>query len=374
MTTAATASAGYLDELRDLVMLHARAQGLPPDPCRTLLSRIRTPDGDSDGPGSWAGEWCAAGDRLAARGRLLDACRHYALGRFPYVDGPGRQRAQGACTAAFDRWRRGSGGRRIHVERLTVTHPAGTQTAWAAGLGDPARPLLLITGGIVSVKEQWAPLLRLAPVLGMAVVAAELPGVGEHTARYGPDAHLAFTALLDTLTGRADTTRTHALALSFSGHLALRCALDDPRIRSVATVGAPLGPFFRDPAWRRHVPQTTRRTLDHLTDGTTDHVLPELALTGAQLRSLDVDVAYVASLRDEIVPLTEVGLLRRTVARSRALVLDDVHGAPAHLAVVRPYLLAHAVRAARAHPARRALFGGLAATARARRALPGGTA
>jgi esterase FrsA len=356
-----------LDELRDLVMLHARAQGLDPDRCRELLGRIGTSSGF--GTGSWAGVWCEEGNRLAERGQYLDACRHYALGRFPYTDGPGRARAQESCVEAFDHWRRGRRG----IERLAVDLPDGTVHCWAAGLSTTApRPLLLVMGGIVSVKEQWGPLLAAAPALGMAVVVTEMPGVGENTLPYDADSPAMVTAVLDAVAGRADVTRTHAVALSFGGHLVLRCALTDTRVRGVATVGAPLGPFFLDRAWQAQVPGTTVATLAHLTGtgrGEVFESLRERALTTRELRSLDVSVAYVASLRDEIVPLADVALLRRNVARSEALVLDDVHGAPLHLDRVRPWLLGRVLRMAGADRLRRAAFGAAHAVARARLAL-----
>jgi esterase FrsA len=356
-----------LDELRDLVMLHARAQGLDPAHCRELLGRIGTSSGF--GTGSWAGVWCEEGNRLADRGRYLDACRHYALGRFPYADGPGRARAQERCVEAFDHWRAGRRG----IERLTVELPGGTVHCWAAGLSAAApRPLLLVIGGIVSVKEQWGPLLAAAPALGMAVVVTEMPGVGENTLPYDDGSPAMVTAVLDAVADRADAGRTHAVALSFGGHLALRCALADRRVRGVATVGAPLGPFFLDRAWQEQVPGTTVATLSHLTGtGRRDvfESLRERALTAGELGSLDVSVAYVASLRDEIVPLADVALLRRTLARSEALVLDDVHGAPLHLDRVRPWLLGRVLRMAGADRGRRAAFGAAHTLARARLAL-----
>lgn len=360
-TTRAHLGEHLLDELRDLVMLHARAQGLDPDRCRELLGRITTSAGT--GARSWAGVWCAEGDRLADRGRHLDACRHYILGRFPYPDGPGRARAQDSCVESFDRWRRGRRG----IERLTVELPGGVVRCWAGGLSATApRPLLLVMGGIVSVKEQWGPLLSAAGALGMAMVVTEMPGVGENTLRYGADSAAMVSAVLDAVAGRAEAARTHAIALSFGGHLALRCALTDPRIRGVATVGAPLGPFFTDREWQRQVPGTTTATLTHLAGTDAYERLRDLALTEKQLASLDASVAYVASLRDEIVPLTEVALLRRWVANSEALVLDDVHGAPGHLDRVRPYLLTRVLRMSGAAPLRRAVFGAAHAAARAK--------
>ncbi|GGO89021.1 alpha/beta fold hydrolase [Wenjunlia tyrosinilytica] len=367
--TASAVEEELLDELRDLVMLHARAQGLDPGHCRRLLRTIGTTAGF--GTGSWAGVWCQEGDCLAERGQYLEACRHYALGRFPYADGPGRTRAQEKCVETFDHWRTEQRG----IDRLSVDLPHGTVHCWTAGLSPSSpKPLLLVMGGIVSVKEQWGPLLAAAPALGMAVVVTEMPGVGENTLPYDEDSPAMVSAVLDAVADRADVGRTHAVALSFGGHLTLRRALTDHRIRGVATVGAPLGPFFLDREWQRQVPGTTVATLARLTGTGRGEVLESLrerALTVAELRSLDMSVAYVASLRDEIVPLADVALLRRHVRCSEALVLDDVHGAPAHLDRVRPYLLGRVLAMAGANPLRRAAFGAAHALARAKLALRG---
>lgn len=219
-------------------MLHARAQGLEPERCRDVLGRITTAWGD--GPGSWGRVWSEEGEALAGRGRHLDAVRHFALGRFPYVDGEDRARAQRGCVEAFGTWRR-TGSARGSVERLELDVPGGRVVCWAAGLSASARrPLLVVLGGIVSVKEQWAPVLARAGALGLAVVVTEMPGVGENTLPYRSDSPRMLSAVLDAVSGRADTARTSVIALSFGGHLALRCALSDERIRGVATVGAPL--------------------------------------------------------------------------------------------------------------------------------------
>lgn len=354
-----------LGELRDLVVLHARAQGLEPERCRDVLGRITTAWGD--GPGSWGRVWSEEGEALAGRGRHLDAVRHFALGRFPYVDGEDRARAQRGCVEAFGTWRR-TGSARGSVERLELDVPGGRVVCWAAGLSASARrPLLVVLGGIVSVKEQWAPVLARAGALGLAVVVTEMPGVGENTLPYRSDSPRMLSAVLDAVSGRADTARTCVIALSFGGHLALRCALSDERIRGVATVGAPLALFFEDAAWQRRVPATTLHTLARLTRTEPSVVFGytrRWALSGRDLAALDIPVSYVASLRDEIVPLGEAALLRTHVPDSGVLVFDDVHGSPGHLGETRAHLLRTALRMSGAHRVRRAAVGTFTGLAR----------
>src|SRR4051812_22461172 len=141
----------HLAELKEFARLHAQGQGLAAERVGDVLDRIT--DDDPGSPGSWARVWSAEGDALAGRGEALAACRHYALARFPYAADPDRDRAQRQTVASFDTWRAGVRG----IERLQLHHPEGSVTCWAAGLdARRPRPLLIVTGGIVSVKEQWA--------------------------------------------------------------------------------------------------------------------------------------------------------------------------------------------------------------------------
>ncbi|MFJ8791301.1 alpha/beta hydrolase [Streptomyces sp. NPDC102462] len=349
----------HLEELKEFARLHARGQGMTPEHATRVLARI-TNDTTGD-VGSWAAVWTAEGRAAAERGDLLDACRHYALARFPYHGDPDRRRAQRLCVDTFDQWRRGQDG----IERLEFDHGGETVACWAAGLGR-SRPLLLVMGGIVSVKEQWAPLLPLLRRLGWAAVVTELPGVGENTLTYGPDSWRTLGLLLDHLADRARVDDTSMLALSFSGHLALRAAVEDPRIRRVLTVGAPVAAFFADRTWWPRVPGITADTLRRLTgsdDLTQLHaLLPEFALTPKQLGQLRIPVRYVASSRDEIIPDTERTLLRDTLHDVRFRTFDDVHGSPAHLGAMRRWLITQLLwlRVARrgARPGSRAPLGG----------------
>jgi pimeloyl-ACP methyl ester carboxylesterase len=326
----------HLEELKEFARLHARGQGMTAEHATRVLTRITNDTtGDSD---SWAAVWTAEGRAAAARGDLLDACRHYALARFPYHGDTDRVRAQRLCVDTFDQWRRDQDG----IERLEFDHSDGTVVCWATGL-ERSRPLLVVMGGIVSVKEQWAPLLPLLRKLGFAAVVTELPGVGENTFTYGPDSWRILGFLLDELADRAQVSDTSMLALSFSGHLAVRAAVEDFRIRRVLTVGAPVADFFTDETWWPRVPGITADTLRRLT-GSEDLTelrrrLPEFALTTKQLRQVRIPVRYVASSRDEIIPDGDHALLRRTLDDVRFKTFDDVHGSPAHLGAMRRWLI-----------------------------------
>ncbi|MGW1915863.1 alpha/beta fold hydrolase [Streptomyces sp. NPDC002076] len=326
-----------LAELKNFVLLHARALGLDAEEAALVRDRIDRDDG-SGRPGSWAGEWTAAAEAREHAGDLSGAVARYILASFPYPDSLARHRARTRGQEVFDRWRSALPG----VGRLDVRTPAGTVRCYTAGLdADPARPVVVVTGGIVSVKEQWSPFLLLAEQAHLAVVVAEMPGVGENTMPYRRDSHQLYGAVLDALDGRADTSHAVLVALSFSGHLALRHAAQNPRIRGIVTVGAPVAAFFTDSAWWPRIPDLTLDTLARLTGvrrpGLREH-LTEWALAADELRALDIPVTYVRSLRDEIIPGADAELLARHVPELELIEYDDVHGSPGHVDEVRAAL------------------------------------
>ncbi|MCK9922404.1 esterase FrsA [Frankia sp. AgPm24] len=343
-------------ELTVHVAAHAAALDLDAAEYRELTGRIRH---DGTGPGSWVHEWSRLAETRETHGDLLGAAACYGFARFPFVDGPARRDALGNCVRATDRWRRTVAPEAGRIDRVELDILGARVAAWTTGLAgghgpggqraaaEPSaaarnRPLLIVSGGIVSIKEQWAPLLLLASSLGLAAVVTEMPGVGENTLRYTPDSWQMFPAILEALDGAADVSRTFALALSFSGHMALRWAAEDPRLRGIITVGAPVRALFTDRAWQHGLPPATVATLAHLT-GTDPLVLPDLlpgwALSDRQLAAVAVPVRYVASTRDEIIPPVDPALLRRTLPDLAVLEHDDVHGAPGHAVATREWMI-----------------------------------
>ncbi|MGW8668348.1 alpha/beta hydrolase [Streptomyces niveus] len=321
-------------ELCQFIVGQLRAQGIPDERYAALLARIRT---DEDGtPGSWARELTEEGDRLAAREKHLEACQFYTMARFPYPDGAARRTAQERGLAAFDAWRRTAP---VPISPLDVPLPEGRVRCWTTGLAaDPPRPLLIFLGGIVSTKEQWAPLLGQMAALGMAGLVTELPGVGENTLPYDADSWTMLPRLIDAVGPAADTAATYVVALSFSGHLALRAAPEDSRIKGIVGAGTPVLDFFTDTAWQRKLPRITADTLARLTRTPVDllpDILPGWALTATHLQAVRAATGHVTSRRDEIVPYADAQLLRRHLRGLRTVEHDDVHGSPRHLTETR---------------------------------------
>jgi esterase FrsA len=344
-------SLNHLDELKEFARLHARGQGIKTRRIKRVLARI---ENDEPGaPGSWARAWSAEAQRLAARGKPVEAARHYAVARFPHHGDPDRIAAQRGVVESFDAWRTG---RARGIEKLEFSNEGGALGtgavhAWSTGLDAPQpRPLLLIMGGIVSVKEQWAQLLPRFAKLGYAAVVAEMPGVGENTLPYSRDSWRLIGFLLDQLKGRARDRDVSLLTLSFSGHLALRAAGRDERIGRILTVGAPIAHFFTDEAWWPRVPRITKDTLVTLTGLPDENALTDSfrhgrwALSAEELRAVRVPVRYVVSSRDEIIPAGERALLAEHLPDVAFMEFDDVHGSPAHLGELRLWLLLSLLR------------------------------
>jgi hypothetical protein len=354
-----------VEELKQFGAGHARAQEIPPERVTEIFARI---DNDGDGPGSWVAEWSAAAAAIAESGEPLTASRYYNLARLPYVDGPARQAAQDHSVEAFGVWAAGQG-----ITRLDVPVGDAVVRCWAAGLDAPQpRPVLIATGGIVSSKEQWAPLLAQAGRLGMAGVVAEMPGVGENTMRYDAESWRMFPAILDAIGDRADTARSFAMALSFSGHLALRAAVSDERLRGIATIGAPIHALFTDAAWQSRLPGITVDTLARLSRlerADLFALLPSLALDRSELSKVDIPVCYVASKRDEIIPAADVAMARAELRGLRLLQFDDVHGSPDHADETRMWIVHSILRMAGAPALQRAVVGGARTLIRVKRLL-----
>jgi esterase FrsA len=356
-----------VEELKRFAVTHAKAQNI--SGYRELLGRIRHDDGNA--PGSWVWEWSQRAEQWYRRGRFLHAARHFTMARFPFVDGVPRQTALDRCVTSFGQWARERG-----IERLDLALPEGNVRCWAAGLSTTERrPLVLMSGGIVSGKEQWAAALPAMARLGLAGVVIELPGVGENTLPYDQHSWRMISGILDALADRADVRATYALMFSFSGHLALRCAVADPRIRGVVTACAPIAAFFTDTEWQARLPRVTVDTLAHLI-GVDSRELPGTlapwALCPEQLAALDIPLAYAASTRDEIIPPADRRLLSAHVRRLDLVEHDDVHGSPRHVLENRLWSVRAVLRMQGARTALTWALGSGLGLLRARRGLGGG--
>lgn len=321
-----------LQELQGLVRLHAKAQGVRTRTTESVLSAVQRSEGL--GPGAWAYEWCRAGDLAVYQGKTLEAVHLYNLGRFPFVDCLGRAMALERCVFTFQQWKKKQG----NVVQLDIEHEGHRVSSYASNLGRDRDALILVIGGIVSPKEQWAAFLDMAPRMQCSVVVVDFPGVGTNPLQLHASSSEWIGAVLDALRPFAQVDHTYAVGLSFGGHLLLQRALEDHRIRGITTIGAPIARFFQDPDWWQRVPTTTKLTLEHVTRLKAEplwNMLNTLALSTNDLKRLRVPVTYIASLRDEIIPPDDWHAVASCVPHATLQAYDDVHGAPGHIDLIR---------------------------------------
>lgn len=321
-----------LEESKEFVRLHARYMRMSTTEIEQVLDRIH--DLDGAGEGCWVTEWNGLAADRHRNGDASGAADLYVLARFPCADTPAK--ASAARNAAD-----------ITAARLAESGAGEKRSAW---VGDaevpflftrpsrPDAPLVVMMGGIVALKEQWSGFLGLSRRLGCAIAIVDFPGVGENEVPYSRDAAKVYTALMDAVADECDADDTLAVAPSFGGHLALLCSAQDTRLRGLMTVGAPLRAFFTDPGTRAGMPRITGLALGRAARVSPDHLherLDELALGPDEIAALRIPVTYVASTRDEIIP---VGDWRDAAVLNSALTVyafDDEHGAPHHLRETR---------------------------------------
>lgn len=325
----------YLDEMKSFVLLHSRAQQLDEETTRNILDSIDSIEHDRRG--SWSHAFSHAATQMLERQRWLDAVKLFNLARFPFVEHIGQHHAHDGCIFAFQAWINAN---KLKVETISLMN--GAFKVYATGL-DRGWPVLIVTGGIVSIKEQWHRLLIMAEQLKRCVVIAEMPGVGENTLPYTLAARAMYPTILNALQGRADTNTCHLLALSFSGHLALLHAAEDTRISGITTVGAPIAGFFNERQWFEQLPEVTKRTLSHLTKlepNTLFDGLQHWALSPSVIAQIKVPVFYLQSQYDEIIPAGEVAALKSVASNVNAYLLPDVHGSPNHMDLMGLWIVA----------------------------------
>jgi esterase FrsA len=329
-----------LEELQNLVLLHARAQNMDMVCVKQILARVATLA--QQGAGGWGHEWMQEGDRLVGQSKPELAFQYYNLARFPYPSNPDMLQAHRKCVSTFAISAKNAAEKdaQLDFRRMSVNY-GGQEVPFYFCRSGENRPLLLVMGGIVSIKEQWQAFLWAGKRLGVSVLVAEMPGVGENPLPYDEHASALLSCLIDAVKDLARVEHTHLVAMSFSGNLALRQATRDKRIRAISSVGAPVQNFFTDARWWENVPQTTKVTLAHLCRVAPEQVFAHIgcfALSEAELAQVNIPVYYVQSLHDEIIPASEAALLQKCLPQLTLRQYPDVHGSPNHMADLQKFV------------------------------------
>jgi len=326
----------YLNELKNLIMLHVQSQQLDKSKCLSVINRIQREEGNEQG--SWTYEWMSLGNDYLHNNQKLAAVQCYNFARFPYVDANARKRAYVKCVTVFTKW---INEQRTTIERRTIYFEEEKIPIYVSGFDIQKRPLLIVIGGIVSIKEQWHKFLLDGPRLGLSVIVAECPGVGENPLTYDHKSYRMIGALMDAFSDQADVDHTYFVGMSFGGALGIKYALEDSRICGITTVGAPLKYFYIDSDWFRKVPDTTKKTLAHLCKVDQEDLfstIQSFVIDDGEAQKLTMPLHYIFSRQDEIIPLTEKQYLKNNVSQLELIEFDDVHGSPHHMGEIQKYI------------------------------------
>ena len=331
-----TTSADYLEELKDLIRLHLASQGEQPEKYNSLLGTI-TSDTEGD-EHSWANQWIRQGDLFSKQRDKRRALLCYNFGRFPFVNGPDRAKAHQKCVNLFQFTRVDNN----NIRKVRV--PVGEDRempVYTSGKWSKRTPLLLVIGGIVSIKEQWGDMLTAGSKLGFAVCVAEFPSVGENPLKYDAASYSYLRLILDHLAQGEQDLNVYMVGISFSGELVIKLAAEDQRVKGIICSGCPVLKFFQDAQWWEVVPETTKRTLAHLMGCEEERVfstLQSFTISNATLKKVNIPVNYIACRKDDIVPFEEAAILSSRLQHIRVLELNDHHGGPNSMPLIKKFI------------------------------------
>jgi esterase FrsA len=322
----------YLDELKEFAFLHAASQKMNKKYFSHILNKIDRIDGCNKG--SWNNEFKVIADHFFAKKKYSIALQYYNLARFPFINSIEKKLSHRKCIQSFLKFN--------IVDQKFIYHESEKVPFYFKKNKQKNAPLLIVIGGIVSIKEQWFRLLSLSKILNFSFVLMEMPGVGENSCRYHSGSYSIFTTLINSLENEANTKEVHIVAMSFGGNMALKYAAHDSRIKSIFTVGAPLFHFFTDKPWWNRVPLITKKTLAHICQCDEKSLflkLQDFKLTENELSKINIPIHYIFSKKDEIIPIEEKNYFRNFLNHSITYEFDDVHGSPNHMKEVQLILL-----------------------------------
>ncbi|MEI7065698.1 alpha/beta hydrolase [Dickeya chrysanthemi] len=326
-----------LDELKNFVLLHSNVLNVAAE-TRAILPDIHHLGDDL--PHSWSQMFYRQAQHYENQGELLKACSLYNLARFPYPETPLQHECNRHCQRLF---------RRQYIESGTVTRVSlsqGRQVCYVRKKNTGS--VVIINGGIISLKEQWVHLVGVFERFDVTVVLTEMPGVGENQLPYNEQSFRMYSDVLDYLAQDRSDIRCHIFGLSFSGFIAYKNSLTDSRIVGITMAGTPLDSLYHDREVYRRLPYVTRLVIGHNVGKTHPELdnddkvfgyLNETFVMHQEDINHSVRLYYVQSLRDEVIPNLEADTIRRLSRQNHILSLDDVHGSPGYGKTVRVYLL-----------------------------------
>ncbi|MCR6108468.1 alpha/beta hydrolase [Salipaludibacillus agaradhaerens] len=320
-----------IEELKQYARLHVRTHSFTNIDPLDIINNIHLPPSEVPTKGAWDQQWVIAAEKCLKEGAMEDAIQCFNFARFPYPHTEQQKAASKELSVVFERTYA-----KDNIRKQTFNMNGKPFCVYTSNL-HLHQPCLLVIGGIVSVKEQWKVFLKVGKKLGFSVIIMECPGVGENRTVYNTTSHRMLGQVLDELSPVANVNQTYIVGMSFGGHLAIKQALEDTRVKGITTVGAPLHYFFKDFS-EIHVPFITQLTLSHVMEKNLEDVSPTLtsyAISPEELRDLHIPLTYIFSGRDEIIPTNDKEFLLENGQNMTFYEFDDVHGSPNHLDLIQ---------------------------------------
>ncbi|MFC1795642.1 alpha/beta hydrolase [Pseudomonadota bacterium] len=216
-----------------------------------------------NGPNSWVLQMTLAGHESEARGAdLIDngnieeaasayaqAATFYGIARFPYIHNAEAQAAYEAHNRCYILSRQLMG---IPVEQVRIPFEEKEiiGNLYMPGVVASAKPvpLVVISGGIDTWKNESWPTTSAMLAEGMAVFAMDMPGTGESQWLIDPTAGRVYSAALAHLKQRPeiDPDRLAVNLRSFGGYFAVWLALTDPNVKAAVNFAGPIHHAFSD--------------------------------------------------------------------------------------------------------------------------------
>jgi len=298
----------------------------------------------------WCKAWCAKGAvherlgrealatgfKLTAGEHLCRASAYYHFAKFVFVQYPHEMRA--AHKLAVDCYRDALPFLRPAGERVRI--PFGGSALWGVlrkpeGVAKP--PVLIMTPGMDSTKEELHAYQTPFLDRGMAILAFDGPGQGEaeYELPIRGDYEVPVRAVVDWVGGRSDldAARIGMWGVSLGGYYAPRAAAYEKRIKACIGIS---GPFDLGEIWEQLGPLTrvTFQARSHAkSDADAKRIAATLSLREAA-RDIRCPLYLVAGREDRLIPAEHGERLAHSTSGPVTLVMVEDGG---HNANNRPY-------------------------------------
>lgn len=324
-----------LREMKQFVILHAKVLGISHIVVK-LLEDINTLDENE--LGNWGEIFYEAGLIYQKKKKYKIALGLYNIARFPFPKTNMQYLAYQAYRNLFfqqycnDKFKLEKLSTFNGLHKFYVKHNKGNQ-------------IVVICGGILSLKEQWINFVPVLFFLGFTVILTEMPAVGRNLTKYNQDAFNMFSEILEVVDPEKKK-ECHVIGLSFSGYLALQNSYIEQRIKGITMVGTPIWDLYHDFETFSSLPIITKmiltNNLSSLLSNFSDKDIFDFFDINFLLpneKNKKLNIFYVQSQYDEVISLKEAERLEDICSNFFKLNLMDVHGSPNYQKTVIFYII-----------------------------------